>query len=117
MRYVVEEILKEELGRLGEAVNSYSREIQKLPKGSVQKKNTRGLEYLYLAVRDGDKLRYRYLGKPADEKLQELSREIGLRRRYRQLLGEAKRNKDRVKRMLHGKRRAVLRFARAAPEV
>ena len=103
----LEEILKEELGRLGEAIGSYQREVHRLPRGSVQRKRIRGHIYPYLAVRDGDKVRYRYLGQLPREKLEELGKSIELRRRYQQLLGEARANKERIEKMLHGKRRAV----------
>ena len=103
----LEEILKEELGRLGEVIGSYRREVQNLPKGSVQRKKIRGHVYPYLAVRDGDKVRYRYLGQLSREKLEELGKSIELRRRYRQLMGEARGNKARIERMLYGKRRSV----------
>ncbi len=97
---LLEGVLKEELGWLGEAIDSYQREVQKLPRGSVQRKKIRGHVYPYLAVRDGDKVRYRYLGQLRHEELEELDKSIELRRRYRQLIGEAKEHKGRIERML-----------------
>ena len=107
MPFMMEEIMKEELKRIGEVVNSYLREIKKLPKGSVQKKKIRGHLYPYLAVREGPRVRYRYLGQMPDMKLEELEKEIELRRRYGRLLADAKKNKERLEKMLYGKRRAV----------
>ncbi len=104
MRYV-EEVLKDEAERLGKAIHSYLREIQHLPRGSVQNKKIRGHLYPYLAVREGPKVRYRYLGHLPEAKLHDLSRQIELRRRYRKLLAEAKQNQKRLQRMLHARRR------------
>lgn len=107
MRSHIEEVLEEELKRLDQTIRGYRRELQKLPKGSVQKKKIRGRSYPYLAVRDGDKVRYRYLGQLSGEKLEELNKAIEMRRRYQLLLKQAGENKDRVERMLRGRKRAV----------
>ena len=55
---VIKSVLKEELNNSIAMEKNYQRELDKLPKGSLTRKNIKGHEYYYLQVREGGKGRY-----------------------------------------------------------
>lgn len=97
-------VLKQELIRLKEAEKSYLREIRKLPKGSLQKKKIKGIDYLYLVSSRHSKISYRYL---RESELKQLKEEVALRKKYQKLLKEVRNNIKRISRIVHAKRRAI----------
>ena len=103
----MEGVLKEELGRLRELERGYRRAIRKLPKGSVQQKQINGIAYPYLVYRQSDKVISQYLGKLSESELKKLKEEIELRKNYQKLLRETRQNRDKIYRMLYGKKRTV----------
>lgn len=103
----VEEILKEELKRLKEAEKSYQKQVEKLPKGSLQYKKIKSRSYPYLAFRKGNKVVYQYVGALSKPELASLKVKIKQRHRFQQLLRQVRVNKLKVERMLYGKRRSV----------
>jgi len=52
---VIKDVLKEELANSIAMKRDYERELAKLPKGSLVKKNIKGHEYYYLLVRERGK--------------------------------------------------------------
>ena len=99
---VLEGVLKEELIRLKAVEKSYVRELRKLPKGSIQKKGIKGVVYVYLSFRQGEKVVTSYLGRPSHDELQKLEEQVNLRRKYEGLLREVRNNQRRIARMIRG---------------
>jgi len=97
---VLKGILKEEEQRLKEARGSYEREIEKLPRGSIQIKKIKERDYAYRAYRKGERVVYEYVGDLKPEKLKELGKKIELRRLYEQKLREVRQNLREVRRMV-----------------
>lgn len=104
----IDGILKEELERLTATEKSYLREIKKLPKGSIQLKRIKKMDYPYLVVRQGEKVISKYIGHYSERELEELRRAIAQRKKYEQHLKEVKRNIKRISRMARGKRRKAI---------
>ena len=103
----MEGILKEELLRLKETEKSYAREIQKLPRGSLQSKRIKGNVYLYLVSSKASKLSYRYLGGLPEGELQKLKANIALRKKYQGLLKGVRQDIQRMTKIVHGRKRAI----------
>lgn len=97
---VIQGILKEEKVRLQEALGSYQREIEKLPKGSLQSKQIKERCYVYRAYRKGNKVVYDYLGRLEPEERKDLERKIKLRRLYEEKLREVKHDLREMRRMI-----------------
>lgn len=104
---VLDAVLREELSRLKAAEKSYSREIRKLPKGSLQKKKIKGVVYAYLAYRKGKVVLRKYLGRFSDGEHQHLQKQIVARQKHEQQLRAVKRNQKRVMQMIHGRKRSI----------
>ena len=103
----MEGILRQELKRLQETEKSYVKEIEKLPRGSLQKKKIKGITYSYLVSSKNSKLSYRYLGGTSGEELEKIKEGIDLRKKYQDLLRAVRRDIQRIKKILHAKRRTV----------
>lgn len=88
---IIKDILREEMENSLRMKENYERELAKLPRGSLIKKNIKGLEYFYLICREHGKVRFIYKGKsvPSSEikKYQEAKK---YRAKYRKLLSECK---------------------------
>ena len=88
----MEGILKQELIRLKETEKSYLHEISRLPKGSLQKKRIKGVDYPYLVFRNGPKVISKYMGHLSAPDLKKMGEDLGLRRKYVGLLREVRQN-------------------------
>lgn len=95
-------ILREEQERLKAAEKSYRKEIAKLPKGSVQIKEIKGISYAYLVYREGPKVISEYLGRLSDAKVERLDDQIEDRRKFEEGLKKVLGNQKEVKRMIRG---------------
>jgi len=85
----IKELLQEELGNSLRMAKDYERASAKLPRGCLVKKAIRGRSYYYLAHREKDRVRFKYLGRQVDEKeLAKYAEAKRLRAQYRGLLAE-----------------------------
>ena len=66
-------ILKEEHDRLKRLAALYQKEIENLPKGSVSLKKRNDNTYVYIAYREGKKMKFEYVGKESSPKVVEIS--------------------------------------------
>jgi parvulin-like peptidyl-prolyl isomerase len=102
---VIKSALEEELANSLAMKKSYERELAKLPKGSLIKKNVRGHEYYYLVVRDHGKVKFAYKGKKvSDKEKQKYKQAKEYRKKYRKLLSEAKKQVKFLRSALRGKK-------------
>ena len=101
---VIKGILKEELQNSLQMKESYERELDKLPKGSLIKKKIKGHEYYYLVLRERGKVKFIYKGKNVSQKLIEQYKEAKeLRAKYRKLLSQVKKQIRFLRSSLRGK--------------
>lgn len=78
---MVKSVLREELSSSLENEKFYQDEINKLPKGSLWKKNVGSRSYFYLKHREGRKVKNDYIGRiPEDEEKVMQIREVISRR-------------------------------------
>ena len=100
---VIKSVLKEELANSLAMKKNYEKELAKLPKGSLVKKNVKGHEYYYLQVREKDKVRFIYKGKLSDKEVQKYKQAKEYRAKYRHLLSEVKKQIKYLRSSLRGK--------------
>lgn len=103
----IKSILEEELGRLREAAQSYEKQLQSLPKGSIQQKRIKGKFYPYLVFRKGKRVISQYLGRSGKKELERLQASILSRRKQEATLLQVQRNISQIKQMLYGRKRSV----------
>lgn len=100
---VIKGTLKEELMNSIRMKADYEKELAKLPKGSLIKKNIRGHLYYYLVLRNGPKVRFIYKGKVTKGEIKKYKEAKVYRARYRSLLSQVKRQIRFLKGTLRGK--------------
>ena len=101
---VIKSVLEEELANSLEMQKNYEKELAKLPKGSLIKKNVKGHEYYYLVVREEGKVKFIYKGKQVSGKeIQKYKRAKEYRAKYRKLLSEVKKQIKFLRSALRGK--------------
>lgn len=98
-------VLKEEEERLKALSKMYAKEIAGRPKGSISVKKFGKRRYAYLNVRDGDKVKTRYLGPEHAKEVAALRKAIEDRRRYARWLREVQDNLKLLHRVLHARRK------------
>jgi hypothetical protein len=96
-------ILKEELKNSLQMKKDYEKELAKLPKGSLVKKNIKGHEYYYLVLRDKGKVKFIYKGKLSKQEVEKHEEAKKLRAKYRKLLSKVKKQIKFLRSSLCGK--------------
>lgn len=96
-------ILKEEHERLNEARQAYEAAIAREEQGAPQIKHLGRQDYLYLARRNGPKVRFRYIGQLNKPEARKVMESVNRRREYEELLKGVKADLKEVKRALRGK--------------
>lgn len=100
----IRSILHEEYQRLRALSDKYRTEIGYLPRGSISVKTRRERKYLYLAFRQKEKVRFRYIGSADSENAQEIMRKVGLRKQYEEKLRKVKKDLAELERIIHGRK-------------
>ncbi len=80
----------------------YEQALRKLGKGSLVLKRISGHPYYYLAVREGERVRFRYLGKLSAQQRDARLAQHRKRGQYRHLLREVKQQIKFLERSLRG---------------
>lgn len=102
MAQVIRDVLKEELANSRRMQQRYAQALRRLGKGSLVKKRIGGHAYYYLAIRDGSRVRFRYLGKLSAKEVQARQAQHRQRGQYRRLLREVKQQIRFLERSLRG---------------
>ena len=102
MPRVIKSVLQEELVNSRRMERRYAQALRRLGKGSLVKKCIGGHAYYYLAMRDGGRVRFRYLGKLSAQELQARQAQHRQRGQYRRLLRELKQQIRFLERSLRG---------------
>ena len=101
---VIKSVLREELRNSLRMKARYERELAKLPRGSLVKRNIKGHEYYYLVFREGGKVRSVYKGKAVPEREQQKYEEAKkLRAKYRQAVSQLRKQIRFLERALRGR--------------
>ena len=87
---IVEEVLLEEYERSVRISRALEKENSTLPKGSIQRKHINNHDYYYLMFREEGKVKSQYI---AESEIEELSRQIKLRKENTKALKEQGQNK------------------------
>jgi len=82
-------VVEEEKERNLERQIAYQEEIDKLPKGYLNKKKSKGIEYYYLQRRDGEGFPSVYIGND-EEVIEDLRKKIAKRKHYEGLVKKLK---------------------------
>jgi len=93
-------VLNEELDRLNKLKKNYEKQIAKLPKGSLIKKNIKGNIYYYLNYRQEKKKIFKYIGKLPGKELENLFAKIEERRKLEKLNKQVKKDIKKLKKMI-----------------
>ena len=101
---IVHDILEDERNRLLELIERYGDQLAELPRGSISIKKRRGRDYCYLAFRDGDKVRFEYLGLPESEAVAECKSFLSRRKEIEAKLKQVKHSLQEVERSLRGRK-------------
>ena len=97
-------VLREELANSLRMQKRYERELSKLPKGSISKRNIKGHEYYYLVYRENGKFKAEYKGKHvATSELKKYGQAKELRSKYRKNLSQLKKQIRYLRGALRGK--------------
>ncbi|SIQ27338.1 hypothetical protein SAMN05920897_10682 [Alkalispirochaeta americana] len=97
-------ILEEEKRRLLSLKARYERQLSELPKGSLSRKKRWNREYLYLAYRESDKVKFEYVGPVDSDAAQEVKAKVRQRKVLEEKLSQVEDNLADVERGLRGKR-------------
>lgn len=102
---VIKSVLEEELANSLAMQKNYEREIAKLPKGALIKKNVKGHSYYYLVVRNEGKVQFIYKGRHvSDNEIKKYQEAKQYRAKYRSLLSEVKKQIKFLRSALRGKK-------------
>ena len=100
----IKSVLREELENSLRMQKRYEKELSKLPKGSISKRNIKGHEYYYLVYRENGKFKSEYKGKSVSAReLEKYSEAKKMRAKYRKALSQLKKQIRYLKGVLRGK--------------
>lgn len=104
---IIKNILREELNNSLKMKDRYNDELQKLPKGSLQKKKIKGKDYYYRVYRDRNgKVVLEYIGKYDDISGEDVKRWEGIKERrsmLRSSISQLNRQIKFLQKVLNGK--------------
>ncbi len=103
----IREILDEELQNSLRMEEAYSRQLEKLPRGSLSRRVRNGHEYFYIVYREDGKVRLDYAGKEVSEEMkQRYARAKVKRAQLRKLRSEVRGQIRFIERALRAKQSA-----------
>jgi len=97
---ILNSVLNEELDRLNKLKKNYEKQIAKLPKGSLIRKNIKGNIYYYLNYRQEKKKIFKYIGKLPGKELENLLDKIEERRKLEKLNKQVKKDIKKLEKMI-----------------
>jgi len=100
---VIKGVLAEELENSLQMKKRYAEALQKLPRGSLVKKNIGGRNYYYLAFRENEKVRFVYKGRLSEGEVKRCKEAQKMRAKYRKLYRQVNQQIVFLKKVLRGK--------------
>ena len=98
---ILKGVLIEEHKRLKKLENLYKNKLNKLIKGSISLKARRGKLYGYLAYWENKKVKFKYLGRPSSNEVQDAQKQLHERKKYLLLLKKAKEDLSQIGKTLN----------------
>jgi hypothetical protein len=100
----IKSILQEEFQRLKALLKKYVDEMNSLPRGSVSIKKRNHREYLYLAYRQKNKVRFEYIGPIVSENCKAVLKKIEVRKNYEDKLRQVKKDMQEIQKVMNGRK-------------
>lgn len=100
----IKNIMQEEYERLQALCKKYINKINALPKGAVSIKKRKKSEYLYLAKRQGGKVKFEYIGSVDSGKVRKIMEQVKFRKDYSQKLKQVKNDLKEIEKVIHGRK-------------
>ena len=97
-------VLQEEYERLKALIEKYNAEISSLPRGSVSIKKRNQKEYVYLAYRKKENVKFEYIGSRPSEKSNNVIKKVKLRREYEIKLKQVRKDLEEIKKVINGRK-------------
>jgi hypothetical protein len=96
--------MQEEHQRLQALYQKYLDKIDSFPKGAVSIKKRNQNEYLYLANRQGGKVKFNYIGSVASEKARKIMDQVNDRKNFESKLKQVKNDLKEIGKVIHGRK-------------
>ena len=100
----IKSIMQEEHRRLQALYQKYLDKIDSFPKGAVSIKKRNQNEYLYLANRQGGKVKFNYIGSVASEKARKIMDQVNDRKNFESKLKQVKNDLKEIGKVIHGRK-------------
>jgi hypothetical protein len=97
-------ILEEESERLKDLLVLYRKKLENLPKGYISIKKINGHEYAYLAFREKNRIRSKYIGKPSSAEAGEFKQQVEERKEVESKIRVVKERQEELQRILKSKK-------------
>ena len=98
----IKDMLKEELLNSIQIRKDFERAVNDLPKGALVCKVIGGRDYFYLALRNGGKVQFKYLGKLSKDEVAKHEEAKKYRARYRKQISEIDQQIKFIRKALRG---------------
>lgn len=100
----IKSIMQEEHQRLQALYRKYTEIIDSFPKGTVSIKKRNNSEYLYLANRQGGKVKFNYIGSVGSEKAAKIMDQVKSRKKYELRLKQVKYDLKEIGKVINGRK-------------
>ena len=97
-------VLHEEYQRLKALVKKYNNEISALPRGSISIKKRNQKEYVYLAYRKKENVKFEYIGSISSEKSKNVVKKVKLRKGYEIKLKQVRKDLQEIEKVINGRK-------------
>ncbi len=97
-------VLQEEYERLKALLEKYNDEISALPHGSISIKKRNQKEYVYLAYRQKENVKFEYIGSISSEKSKNLVKKVKLRKGYEIKLKQVRKDLEEIEKVINGRK-------------
>ena len=101
---IIKGVLKEELENSKRMKIDYEKALKAHPGGSIVKKEVKGHAYYYLAIREGEKVKFIYKGKKLSKRfVDKLEKSKKSRKKYKENIKKLKKQIKYLEKVLRGK--------------
>ena len=97
-------VLQEEYERLKALLEKYNDEISSLPHGSISVKKRNQKEYVYLAYRKKENVKFEYIGSISSEKSKNVVKKVKLRKGYEIKLKQVRKDLKEIEKVINGRK-------------
>ena len=97
-------VLQEEYERLKALLEKYNDEISALPRGSISIKKRNQKEYVYLAYRKKENVKFEYIGSISSEKSKNVVKKVKLRKGYEIKLKQVRKDLEEIEKVINGRK-------------